>query len=160
MNHSALVLRSASLDDAQLLLDWRNDAATRHASHTTDAVDIDTHVAWLSRSLDDPARHLYIAEQDGRAVGTVRADLRDGVHELSWTVAPEARGQGIAKRMVAELTRRLDEPIRAEIKPGHLASIRVAEHVGMTLDREVDGVLHYRRDRGKSGRHPPKSAPT
>ena len=37
----------------------------------------------------------------GVPVGTVRADHSKGVYELSWTVAPAARGQGVAKEMVA-----------------------------------------------------------
>jgi len=84
-------------------------------------------------------------EENGVPIGTVRADVSDGVHELSWTVAPNARGRGVAKRMVALLASRILEPIRAEVKPGNTVSTRVAEHAGMQFDCETDGVLHYRR---------------
>jgi RimJ/RimL family protein N-acetyltransferase len=84
-----------------------------------------------------------MAEVDGTPVGTVRADF-DGHHfELSWTIAPEARGRNIGKAMVFELAQRLNSPIRAEIKKENLASVRVARFLGMSLDREYNGFLHF-----------------
>ncbi len=72
-------------------------------------------------------------------------------YELSWTVSPIMRGAGIGKVMVSLLADSINEPIRAEIKPGNLASIRIAEEAGMMLKREDNGVLHYRRDALQSG---------
>lgn len=138
-------LRSATIRDADLLLEWRNDAETRKASHNMDEVQRDQHISWLSRTLDNRDRRLFVAEENGVPVGTVRADLSDGVWELSWTTAPSARGRGLAKRMVFLLAQQIPEPIRAEVKAGNIASARVAEHAGMEFDREAEGVLHYRR---------------
>ena len=138
-------LRSATIRDADLLLEWRNDAETRKASHNMDEVQRDQHISWLARTLDNRDRRLFVAEENGVPVGTVRADLSDGVWELSWTTAPSARGRGLAKRMVFLLAQQIPEPIRAEVKAGNIASARVAEHAGMEFDREAEGVLHYRR---------------
>lgn len=138
-------LRAALMSDADLLLSWRNDSDTRSASHNTDNVSRDNHVAWLSKTLANPTRKLLIAEEDNVPVGTVRADFSDGSWELSWTTAPDARGRKVAKRMVELLAQQISEPIRAEIKPGNTASIRVAEHAGMTFNRENNGVIHYSR---------------
>jgi len=88
---------------------------------------------------------LLVAEENGAPVGTVRADFSEGVWELSWTVAPNARGRGVAKQMVVLLASQIPEPIRAEVKAGNIASARIAEYVGMEFDREADGVLHYKR---------------
>lgn len=140
-----IVLRPATIGDADLLLAWRNDGGTRHASHNTAEVSREEHVAWLNKVLRDGTRQLFIAEEEGVAVGTVRADMADGIHELSWTVAPEARGHGVAKRMVAALASQISEPLRAEIKADNTASVRVAEHAGMYLKCEADGILYYAR---------------
>lgn len=145
VNGDTLTLRPAALEDADRLLEWRNDPDTRSASHRSAPVLRDEHLAWLATTLADPDRRLYIAEEDGVPVGSVRADLRGGCFELSWTMAPSARGRGVAKRVVALLASRIAEPIWAEVKAGNLASARIAEHAGMRLDREVDGVLHYHR---------------
>lgn len=141
-----IALRLATLRDADLLLEWRNDPATRAASHSNAAVASDEHLAWLRDALATAERKLYVAEENGAPVGTVRADLANGVWHLSWTVAPQARGRGVAKRMVALLASRISGPIRAEVKAGNVASARIAEHAGMTLLRAANGVLHYERD--------------
>jgi RimJ/RimL family protein N-acetyltransferase len=140
-----LVLRRATIEDASLLLEWRNDRGTRNASHNTDEISRDDHLAWLERTLGDTTRQLFIAEERGSPVGTVRVDLDNGIHELAWTVAPNARGRGVARRMVAQVAAGIAGPIRAEVKVGNLASRRVAEHAGMQLQSESDGVLHYAR---------------
>ena len=138
-------LRPVKISDADLLLAWRNDPGTRSASHNTGEVSIENHIAWLSKTLENPNRRLLIAEKAGVPVGTVRADFGDDVWELSWTTASNARGQGVAKGMVKLLVQQMSEPIRAEIKPENIPSIRVAENAGMTFNREVDGVAHYSR---------------
>jgi RimJ/RimL family protein N-acetyltransferase len=143
--NETITLRPATIDDADMLLEWRNDPETRKASHNTDHVQRDDHISWLSRTLGNPNRRLYVAEENGSPIGTVRADLADGVWELSWTVSPKARGRGVAKRMVAVLATKISEPIRAEVKTGNIASARIAEHAGMAFERETDGVLHYKR---------------
>jgi RimJ/RimL family protein N-acetyltransferase len=144
MNES-ITLRSATIQDADLLLEWRNDPKTREASHNTGEVERNEHVSWLLRTLKNPNRRLLVAEENGTPVGTVRADFSESVWELSWTVAPSARGRGVAKQMVVLLASQIFEPIRAEVKAGNIASLQIAEHAGMEFDRETDGVLHYTR---------------
>lgn len=140
-----ITLRSAIIQDADLLLEWRNDPLTRNASHNTAEVKIDEHISWLKKTLNNANRRLYIAEENGVPVGNVRADFSDGVYELSWTVAPQARGRGVGKQMVAILACQVSEPIRAEVKSGNIASAQIAKHAGMKFDREADGVNHFRR---------------
>ncbi|OQB75894.1 MAG: hypothetical protein BWX92_02310 [Deltaproteobacteria bacterium ADurb.Bin135] len=143
--NEAIRLRPATMKDADILLEWRNDPETRKASHNTAEVQRNDHISWLSRTLGNPDRRLYVAEENGDPVGTVRADFSDGVWELSWTVSPRARGRGVAKRMVAVLANEISDPIRAEVKTGNISSARIAEHAGMVFERETDGVLHYMR---------------
>lgn len=145
MKNDAIRLRPATLQDAEMLLEWRNDPETRNASHNTAEIQREEHISWLTKTLNNLSRRLFIAEENGLPVGTARVDFSNGVYELSWTVAPNARGRGVAKRMVSLLASQISEPIRAEVKSGNLASARIAEYAGMEFDREVDGVLHYKR---------------
>ena len=138
--------RPAMIQDADLFLGWRNDPKTRQMSHNTSEVLRDEHIAWLTKILHDANRKLFIAEEDGVPVGTVRADYSDGVCELSWTVAPSSRGGGVGKRMIAQFASQISDPVRAEIKVENYASIRIAEYAGMKFERENEGVLHYRRE--------------
>ena len=146
-DQQGLSLRAATLDDAEMLLRWRNDETTRKASHATDEIKLENHIEWLKATLQNQKRSLYVAEENGISVGTVRADYDNGIYELSWTVSPEARGQGVGKRMVSSLANRIKEPIRAEVKKGNEASSKIAEFSGMIFVKETEnGVLHYQRD--------------
>jgi RimJ/RimL family protein N-acetyltransferase len=138
-------LRPATLDDARRLLDWRNDPATRDASRNGDEIAWETHKAWLGKTLADPARRLYVAERDGVPIGAVRADFSNGAWELSWTIAPEWRGQGLGSVIVKLAAEAIAEPICAYVKAGNAASARVAERAGMRLEVENGGLLRFAR---------------
>jgi RimJ/RimL family protein N-acetyltransferase len=138
-------LRLVTLADAELLLKWRNDNLTRKSSHSAGIVSSNDHNEWLKEIIVDKKRNLYIAEEYGKPVGTVRADYSSESWELSWSVSPESRNQGVAKRMVSKLASKITEPIRAEVKKDNIASAKVAEYVGMKLDIEKNGIRYYKR---------------
>jgi RimJ/RimL family protein N-acetyltransferase len=128
-------LRPATLDDAKLLFDWRNDPLTREASITTEPVAWEGHLKWLQATLQNPRRALLIAETD-RPVGSVRIDWGEPT-ELSWTVAPEARGQGVGRAMVSAAVP--DGMVIAHIKQENVGSQKIAEAAGFRLVH--DGAL-------------------
>jgi RimJ/RimL family protein N-acetyltransferase len=138
-----MILRPATTDDAQLLFDWRNDPVTRAASHNVGELKYSDHVAWLRRSLSMPNRSILIALVNDIPVGTVRLDRSDETTELSWTVAPEHRNRGYGRTMVGLAMNDISGPIRAEIKVGNIASIRIAQTVGMRAVETRDGILHF-----------------
>jgi len=143
-------LRLATIKDAKLLLAWRNDPLTREASRNSGEVPWENHVAWLEKSLLMSERKLYIAEEAGVPVGTVRADrLANGVQELSWTIAPEARGRGLAKEMVFLFVRKIlpGESLLAVVKAGNTASEKIAEALGLhpaSPDTALDTLVEWR----------------
>lgn len=138
-------LRAVSIEDAPLLFEWRNDPLTRANSLSTDAVEYASHLAWVQRAIDSPMRDLYLAVVDGVPVGTVRFDRDGDVRELSWTIAPEHRGQGHGKQMVRLAAGMSALPVRAVIKVGNIASIKIAEAAGLGLVSASEGLLHYAR---------------
>lgn len=142
-------LRAASLQDAGLLLSWRNDMMTRTASKNSELVAVDVHLKWLAEVISNPNRRLYVAEEKAIPFGTVRADYSDCAWELSWTVANEFRGKKLAKLMVALLAANLEGEIRAQIKANNFSSMRVAEYAGMYLDFESSEIMYFLR-RNKS----------
>lgn len=129
--------RPACLDDAESLYAWRNDPETRANSCNSSALLWDRHVAWFRSSLDDPDMTFLVAERHGQALGTVRIDKG----ELSWAVAPEHRGKGVGKEMVA-LAVSL-KPTFARIKSTNIASQKIAESAGFRLAQ--DGELQIWR---------------
>lgn len=118
------------MDDAKVLFAWRNDPDTRANSMTADEVPWESHCAWLEASLANDNRDLLVAEVEGVPVGTVRID-RGEETELSWTVAPDARGKGYAKQMVKAACPK--GRVIATIKAANVASQRVAAAAGFKV---------------------------
>lgn len=95
-------IRMARAEDGPFLLELRNDEQTRRFSVNTESVTEEEHRAWLRASLEKPDRVLLIAELAGEPIGTVRFDRESlGVWETSITIAPSARGRGLAGKVLA-----------------------------------------------------------
>ncbi len=143
--------RRANLDDAKILLKWRNDPDTRVNSINMDEVFWENHLSWLEKTLKNPSRFLFVAEERGTPIGTVRADMsEDGKEfELSWTVAPEERGKGIGKRMVSLILSEdflLGKKLKAEIKEKNIPSIKIAKSLGFQKEEVSDGLFMWTKE--------------
>ncbi len=122
-------LRPASIDDAQLLFDWRNEPLTRAMSVNTEPVAWDIHEKWLSTRLARPEPGLYVCEDDGSPCGMVRIDN----DEISYTVDVNFRGKGVATKMLI-LARQQFGPKRAKIKRSNEASAKAATKAGHIVE--------------------------
>jgi RimJ/RimL family protein N-acetyltransferase len=143
-----LSLRPASEDDAALLREWRNDPVTRTASRNTAEVGTEEHATWLTAVLADPARLLLICELGGEPAGQVRFDrLGEQSYEISISLAPAARGQGLSPSFISLAVEQLRESHRdAEVEahvreenPGSLAAFRRAGF--RPSGKQADGFL-------------------
>jgi len=116
----AIEFRRETMNDAELLLSWRNDPITLANSFNADLA-IDEHIAWLSGSL---ARILYRFDLDGGLVGTLREDWERVSNtwkiEVSFTIAPEHRGKGDGKEMLQQYVSLSCYPLTARIKEFNL----------------------------------------
>lgn len=148
-----ITLRRAGVEDARVLWVWRNDPVTRAMSLQTDPVTWDTHREWFARSLQNPARVIWVAEAGGEPVATVRLDdLGSGQAEISINVAPEARGRGIGPAVLRLAT---DQAISetgynevvARIRSANAASVRAFERAGYLLQADGGHVLTMIRRR-------------
>ena len=141
---SHLHFRPGNKNDSETLLRWRNDPETRNNSISTDIVQAEEHRQWFEKSLNSKNRKIYIVEKSGEAVGTVRTDNDDKKVELSWTLAPEARGKGLGKEIVKEAVHRLSSSlVWAKIKTQNTASRKVAEYAGFKQLTEKDGLVFF-----------------
>jgi RimJ/RimL family protein N-acetyltransferase len=127
MSEPRVTLRRATLDDAARLLAWRNDPSARRWFMDTAPVPKRTHVAWLTRKLQDPGCRIYIAERGGKPVGQLRLEKRRNAAEVSVSLDRAARGQGVGAailgRVAAMARRELSvEEVRAIVRPDNVAS--------------------------------------
>lgn len=127
-------LRPATLDDAQVLFNWRNDLTTRKQSKHPEEVLWENHILWLTQSLLMSTRKIYMAEQEGALVSVVRSDRdEEGTIELSWTISSSYRGKGLGQSMVIQFVKELhpNEKLRAIVLKGNIPSEKIAEALGL-----------------------------
>lgn len=150
----SLHVRRATMADAETLLRWRNDPATRAASRQKHEVTLDQHLGWLEASLQRDDRLLLVASDDEGDVGTVRWDrIDDGEWEVSITVAPERRGRSLARPLLHAGERFLADSgvavaaLVAGVHEDNPASRRLFERSGYLVDAPADdeGFLTYRK---------------
>lgn len=142
-----ITLRRATMDDAITLYAWRNDSTTRAMFRNSGEVSWREHRAWLRDVFEDLNRILWVAERDSILVGTARLDRNGDEVEVSVTVAPEARGDGVGTEIIRQATAAgLHMPgvncVVARIKIENTASIRAFAKVGYTEEnRTVEEVV-------------------
>jgi RimJ/RimL family protein N-acetyltransferase len=130
---SALRLRPAGPDDADLLLGWANAPDCLAAKlRTSSPIPRAEHVEWLSRRLADPAARLRIVLDGKEAVGQIRLEPRDGALEIDIYLVPGRRGRGMAR---AALALAFAEPgagpvLRARVRIANAASRRLFASLG------------------------------
>jgi spore coat polysaccharide biosynthesis predicted glycosyltransferase SpsG/RimJ/RimL family protein N-acetyltransferase len=133
--------RPATAADAEPILRWRNDPATRAASRTTEPIDDDTHERWLERRLADPAEPLLVIERAGEPVGSVRFDREDSDAEISIALDPAHRGAGLGTRAIretSELSFAADPwlgAVIATVRTGNTASQRAFTNAGFVIEQ-------------------------
>lgn len=139
-------LRPATMADAELLLSWRNDPATRAASFNEEEVPLEAHVRWLAGKLDAPGCALLIVEDSGRPVGQVRLEREGDTAEIHIALGPAARGRSIGRRAlqaaVAQAPGLLGvRSVAARVKQDNQASLRAFEAAGFAVTDTRDGVV-------------------
>ncbi|MCK5672402.1 MAG: GNAT family N-acetyltransferase [Spirochaetales bacterium] len=138
-----MILRPAIPDDENQLLQWRNDSVTRQASLTQHIIGKNEHARWLRDSFSNPSRKIYVAEKDGVPIGTFRVDSQNDLLFLSWTIAPSWRHLGYGREMVESVRIEDNKSLKAIIRKNNIPSVKLALHLGMSLQSEKDGLLYF-----------------
>ena len=134
-----LSLRAATLDDADRLLEWRNDRSSREASFDPRPIDTSTHLSWLEDRLSSSSHHMWIGELAGEPIGVVRFAIEDAVATVSIALDPDRRGHGLGTRLISTGCARLgaidgEITFEALIRRANGASQRAFQHAGFQVE--------------------------
>lgn len=137
-----LSLRQATAEDAITIFEWQISPGTRAYARDPTPPTLAEHVDWFSKKLASPDTRCWVAVRNERACGFVRLDRHDDEWEVSIVTAPQMRGQGFGKAMLAALESVCrGERLVAEVLPGNEASHALFRAAGFRLC--ADGM--YRR---------------
>jgi UDP-2,4-diacetamido-2,4,6-trideoxy-beta-L-altropyranose hydrolase len=136
MQGDRLRLRPARWQDCEQIWQWANDPATRQASFQSNEIPWEQHVQWFRQKLEEVNSIFWIAiDAQDCPIGQVRFDsLSTNVMQISLSVAPNSRNQGLGVEMLKVAIRQIFchstiLAISAWIKPENSASIRTFEMV-------------------------------
>jgi RimJ/RimL family protein N-acetyltransferase len=128
-------LRLAIAADAYALWLWANDADTRAASNGRAPIAWSDHTTWFHERLNNGAAAVLMLElNDDRPVGCIRFESADDwkTARLSYVIAPEERGAGLARTLVSSGLNWLRDrhpgvEVRADVMPDNVRSMHVFE---------------------------------
>jgi spore coat polysaccharide biosynthesis protein SpsF len=146
----AVVLVPAGREHSAFFLACRNDTdAVRH-SRSRRPIARQEHARWFAARIDDPGVRLRVAIVGGEPVGTVRVDVRGGVGDVGFAVAPTFRGQGIGTAMLEALVDDVGaDPqvvtLTGAVHVGNNPSMRAFARVGFVTDGSDGEFRKFRR---------------
>lgn len=130
-NNDDVTLRRADLADRERVYEYNFASDVRAVSGSPTAVAYSDHVRWFGRRIMDPSSPIWIVEQYGEPVGTVRIDARDGMNaRISIALAPGARGHGIGRKAIELACTKWCGAVVAEIHESNARSSACFEACG------------------------------
>ena len=134
-------LRPATMDDARVLLNWKNDPVMRKFSiETHDEIKMEDHLKWLEKHLNE----IYIICSHRDTYGDIR--LEGNV--IAIKLDPDSRGKGIGKKAIG-LAQGIRDELVAYIVNGNVPSMRLFLGAGFKVtDYNEDGyyILTWKRE--------------
>jgi RimJ/RimL family protein N-acetyltransferase len=134
-----LSLRDCVLEDAAMLLAWRNSEGARRFSRNSDEIDLSSHKTWLGQKLSDSRTEpFWIILSGENCAGYVRFDISKvflDTFDVSILIASEYRGLGIAGEALCLAVQRIRHKfetfsINAHIHADNFISINLFEKSG------------------------------
>jgi RimJ/RimL family protein N-acetyltransferase len=142
-------IRRATLADAALLWEWRNDPVARSNSFNTDVIPWEEHEKWFTQRVAADDTRIYLLEQNGTSMAQIRYERREGVAHIGGISVPAAhRGKGYGRQILKETLSQACadlsvETVIAIVKKVNHASLRTFLSVGFVheesmIEHEVD----------------------
>ena len=132
---SGVRLRDATTDDVSTFFEHQLDPeARRMAAFTSkDPSDRDAFMAHWAKILGDDGVIMRTILFDEQVVGHVAEFERDGIPEVTYWIAKEFWGKGIATQALSALLRDVKvRPLYARVAKDNVGSLRVSEKCGFT----------------------------
>jgi len=135
----AIVLRDVEDSDLPLFFDFQRDPVAAHmaAFLGRDPNDRELFDAHWRKIRADPSNTIKTIVFEGRVIGSVAKYVLFGNPEITYSIAREHWGRGLATAALKEFLRQFDtRPIYAHAAKDNLASLRVLEKCGFKITRE------------------------
>jgi len=147
-----IIIREASLNDAEILFELSNDDIVRENSINTNKIKWENHVNWLKEKLISSSYYIYLFYYDKNFIGQVKFEIKDKEAVVSISIVSEYRGKKLAVPMLQKgiecvlNTAKNVRKIIAYIKPENQTSIKSFNNVGFNFyDQTIINNIKFNR---------------
>jgi RimJ/RimL family protein N-acetyltransferase len=146
--------RNASLNDAAVLLEWRNSLNARKFSEHSELIQIEDHLVWLSERLERITfEPFYIFELGHQLIGMSRLDFEfhsPNEFLVSILVDPVQSGKGFGKQilnMTCDIVFKSHPgtTIIAKVHQDNTISQKLFVNCGFKLQKQVGNFLRFEK---------------
>ena len=133
------VFKPINIEDAEILLEWRNQENVRFFSGSTDLIIYGSHIKWLEASLSDSHQILLMLWVGTKRFGHIRYKIKQNIATVSIMVNPLCQNLGIGYLMLENTIPILLSihqnilHIQAKIHRDNVASLAVFKKAGYVL---------------------------
>ena len=132
-----MILRTATLDDSDLILRWANsNDCMRWKRLTKQSIGRSQHKIWFEKRLNSDDCYIWIVVEDDIAVGQVRIEIQANSLVTDIYIEPKARGGGLARSAMDEALKLIRAKTGAQFEAvavvhvENLPSIKLFERLG------------------------------
>jgi RimJ/RimL family protein N-acetyltransferase len=144
-----IVLREASIEDAQITFKWANDAKVRRYALTQHEISESEHLKWFESKINSSDCIYYIVSYNQVSVGSFRIDINsDSIGVISYLLDPMYHGKNLGKSLLrdgvekARAHKTLDK-IVGYVKEENQPSLNLFRKLGFTEKLERKGLLKF-----------------
>ncbi len=146
--------RTATMEDADIILAWRNHPSSREFSRQTEQIHRDEHVAWLAARLKKVQMEpFYLFIENNSAVGMSRLDaLSESIdkYEISILIDPSQHGKGLGTKILGLTCETIfslhpKHTIVAHIHEDNYSSQKLFRSAGFELLPSIGGFLRFEK---------------
>ncbi|STX51386.1 N-Acyltransferase (NAT) [Legionella busanensis] len=136
-------IRRFTMEDAEIVLKWRNHTTVRSQFIDTTFIPLDEHKKWCQKKLEDNLTLLLIGEDlNQQAIGTIRYDVVEREANISIYIDPDLTGKGYGEAILLQSIKYV-QPLNifdnmiAQVKSTNIASRRLFEKCNFLLTQET-----------------------
>lgn len=138
-------LRKATIEDAKMLFEWRNDKDVRESSFNTSEIEFEDHLIWYERKLEAEDSVIYIAEISNIPVGVIRLDdVEDKYKLINFSIELSSRNKGYAAVLLKLIKEEFASCILiGEVKKDNAGSVKAFIKAGYFMEEKLRHFVFY-----------------